>query len=126
MLPSILARQYQEGLIDYIDTSFPITNPIFKGSIRNMLNTKDAVFHEPYVAVRLPFRQCVKKGTVRCLLYTFFYCITFHGGFSPLIFLIGLMSVYFLYPCCNQVAHQCGTSLGTAFGHDISCAVAFF
>ena len=49
MLPSILARQYQEGLIDYIDTSFPITNPIFKGSIRNMLNTKDAVFHEPYV-----------------------------------------------------------------------------
>ena len=47
MLPSILARQYQEGLIDYIDTSFPITNPIFKGSIRNMLNTKDAVFHEP-------------------------------------------------------------------------------
>ena len=38
MLPSILARQYQEGLIDYIDTSFPITNPIFKGSIRNMLN----------------------------------------------------------------------------------------
>ncbi|RKM63016.1 DEAD/DEAH box helicase [Butyrivibrio sp. XB500-5] len=56
MLPSILARQYQEGLIDYIDTSFPITNPIFKGSIRNMLNTKDAVFHEPYVAVRLPFR----------------------------------------------------------------------
>ena len=56
MLPSILARQYQEGLIDYIDTSFPITNPIFKGSIRNMLNTKDTVFHEPYVAVRLPFR----------------------------------------------------------------------
>jgi len=56
MLPSILARQYQEGLIDYIDTSFPITNPVFKGSIRNMLNTKDAVFHEPYVAVRLPFR----------------------------------------------------------------------
>jgi len=56
MLPSILARQYQEGMIDYIDTSFPITNSIFKDSLRNMLNTKDAVFHEPYVAVRLPFR----------------------------------------------------------------------
>lgn len=49
MLPSILARQYQEGLIDYIDTSFPITNPIFKGSIRNMLNTKDAVFHDKVI-----------------------------------------------------------------------------
>ena len=45
MLPSILARQYQEGLIDYIDTSFPITNSIFKDSLRNMLNTKDSVFH---------------------------------------------------------------------------------
>ena len=56
MLPSILARQYQEGMIDYIDTSFPITNSVFKGSLRNMLNTKDAVFHDPYVAVRLPFR----------------------------------------------------------------------
>ena len=56
MLPSILARQYQEGLIDYIDTSFPITNSVFKDSLRNMLKTKDAVFHEPYVAVRLPFR----------------------------------------------------------------------
>lgn len=56
MLPSILARQYQEGLIDYIDTSFPITNSVFKDSLRNMLNTKDAVFHEPYIAVRLPFR----------------------------------------------------------------------
>ena len=56
MLPSILARQYQEGLIDYIDTSFPITNSVFKGSLKEMLHTKGAVFHEPYVAVRLPFR----------------------------------------------------------------------
>ena len=56
MLPSVLARQYQEGLIDYIDTTFPITNSVFKDSLRNMLNTEDAVFHEPYVAVRLPFR----------------------------------------------------------------------
>lgn len=56
MLPSILARQYQEGLIDYIETSFPITNSVFKDSLKNMLHTKDAVFHEPYIAVRLPFR----------------------------------------------------------------------
>ena len=62
MLPSIFARQYQEGLIDYIDTSFPITNSIFKDSLRNMLNTKDSVFHEPYVAVRLPFRVYEGEG----------------------------------------------------------------
>ena len=58
MLPSILARQYQEGLIDYIDTSFPITNPIFKGSIRNMLNTKDAVFMK---AIRTYLRRFISR-----------------------------------------------------------------
>lgn len=56
MLPSVLARQLQEGLIDYIDTTFPITNSVFKNSLKEMLETKDAVFHEPYIAVRLPFR----------------------------------------------------------------------
>lgn len=56
MLPSVLAKQLQAGLVDYIDTTFPITNSVFKDSLRNMLKTKDSVFHEPYVAVRLPFR----------------------------------------------------------------------
>ncbi|MDR0949379.1 MAG: DEAD/DEAH box helicase [Lachnospiraceae bacterium] len=56
MLPSILARQLQEGLSDYIKTTFPMTNPPFKGSIESLLAAKDSVFHEPYVGVRLPFR----------------------------------------------------------------------
>lgn len=56
MLPSVLARQFEQGLKDYIETTFPITNPVFKDSLKNMLKQRDAVFHEPYVAVRLPFR----------------------------------------------------------------------
>ncbi len=56
MLPSILAKQLQRGLSDYIKTTFPMTTPAFRGSVHNMLNTKDSVFHEPYVTVRLPFR----------------------------------------------------------------------
>lgn len=56
MLPSILANQLQQGLADYIKTTFPMTNPAFQGSLEKMLATKDSVFHEPYVAVRLPFR----------------------------------------------------------------------
>lgn len=56
MLPSVLAGQLQEGLADYIETTFPMTNPTFEGSLKNMLASKDSVFHEPYVAVRLPFR----------------------------------------------------------------------
>ncbi|MDO5138621.1 MAG: DEAD/DEAH box helicase, partial [Oscillospiraceae bacterium] len=56
MIPSILARQIQSGLTDYIDTTFPITNLVFKDSLKKMLAEPKKVFHEPYVAVRLPFR----------------------------------------------------------------------
>lgn len=63
MLPSILARQLQKGLGDYIETTFPMTNEPFKGSVHNMLATKDSVYHEPYVAVRLPFRVAESMPT---------------------------------------------------------------
>lgn len=56
MIPSVLAGQIQSGLRDYIDTTFPITNLVFKDSLKNMLSEPKKVFHEPYVAVRLPFR----------------------------------------------------------------------
>lgn len=56
MLPSILAGQLQKGIGDYIETTFPMTNEPFKGSIRKMLANKASLYHEPYVAVRLPFR----------------------------------------------------------------------
>lgn len=56
MLPSILAKQLQKGIGDYIKTTFPMTNEPFRGSVRKMLDTKDSVYHEPYVSVRLPFR----------------------------------------------------------------------
>jgi len=56
MLPSVLAGKLQQGLADYIKTTFPMTNPSFQGSLEKMLATKDSVFHEPYVALRLPFR----------------------------------------------------------------------
>ena len=56
MIPSVLAKQLEQGLSDYIETTFPMTNPVFKESLRRMLETKGSVFHEPYIAVRLPFR----------------------------------------------------------------------
>ena len=64
MLPSILAKQMEKGIGDYIETTFPMTNEPFKGSIRKMLETRDSVYHEPYVSVRLPFR--VAKSMPTC------------------------------------------------------------
>lgn len=56
MLPTILAKQLQDGICDYIRTTFPMTNEPFQGSIDKMLSTKDSVYHAPFTAVRLPFR----------------------------------------------------------------------
>lgn len=63
MLPSILARQLQKGIGDYIETTFPMTNEPFKGSVQKMLSNKGSVYHEPYVAVRLPFRVAEEMPT---------------------------------------------------------------
>ena len=63
MLPSILAKQLEKGIGDYIETTFPMTNAPFKGSIQKMLETKDSVYHEPYVSVRLPFRVAEEMPT---------------------------------------------------------------
>ena len=63
MLPSILARQLEKGIGDYIETTFPMTNAPFKGSIQNMLKQQGSVCHEPYVAVRLPFRVAEEMPT---------------------------------------------------------------
>ncbi|NLC25344.1 MAG: DEAD/DEAH box helicase, partial [Fastidiosipila sp.] len=63
MLPSILAEQLQRGISDYIETTFPMSNEPFRGSLQNMLQTKSSVFHEPYIAVQLPFRVADEMPT---------------------------------------------------------------
>lgn len=56
MLPSVLAKQLQKGIGDYIETTFPMTNEPFKDSLSRILASKEALYHNPYIAVRLPFR----------------------------------------------------------------------
>ena len=47
MLPSILAKQLQKGIGDYIETTFPMTNEPFKGSVEKMLANKGSVYQQP-------------------------------------------------------------------------------
>ena len=61
MLPSILAGQLKQGIKDYIRTTFPMTNEPFAGSLDAMFDGNDAVFHQPYVSVKLPFRKASAK-----------------------------------------------------------------
>lgn len=43
MLPSILASQLEKGIGDYIETTFPMSNAPFKGSVAEMLAQKGSV-----------------------------------------------------------------------------------
>ena len=56
MIPSVLASRFREGLKDYMETSYPITSPLFEDSLHEFLDREDAFFHEPYISVKLPFR----------------------------------------------------------------------
>jgi DEAD/DEAH box helicase domain-containing protein len=59
MLPTILAKHLQTSLQDYINSMYPMVNSGFRDSLLNLFKTKNAVFHEPYVSVGLPFRMAV-------------------------------------------------------------------
>ncbi len=61
MIPSILIKQLQNGLVEYLDTTFPISNELFSGTISNFLREKDKVFREPYLSVKLPFKKSEKN-----------------------------------------------------------------
>ena len=61
MIPSVLAKQLKKGLKDYIETTFPMTNILFKDTMAEMLQEKNAVFHEPYFSIPLPFRLAERE-----------------------------------------------------------------
>lgn len=61
MLPSLVARDIQDGLKNFLRTSFPVTTPGFmhgKGSfIESFLDTPGALCKGPWLEIKLPFRS---------------------------------------------------------------------
>src|SRR5579863_1419065 len=57
MIPSVIARQIQRGVEDFLLTTFPITNPFFAGALEKLLATPGMLFRGPYLSIKLPFVQ---------------------------------------------------------------------
>lgn len=55
MIPSVISRQVERGVKDFLRTTFPITNPFFSGALEKLLAKPDALFRGPYVSIKLPF-----------------------------------------------------------------------
>ena len=62
MIPMVLARHIQSGLADYVETTFPMTNKPFRGSIRKLAHQEGMLSQEPFVSVKLPFRVVGKHA----------------------------------------------------------------
>ena len=56
MIPTILAKQLERGLVDYIKTTFPMLNEPFNNSLDSLFKD-NALMHEPFVGLRLPFKK---------------------------------------------------------------------
>jgi hypothetical protein len=85
MLPSVLAQQLEQGLKDYLDTTFPVSMPVFKNSLQDLVNRSQALFKGPYISVKLFFLPST---------------ITYNEGFTFIfIFSLQKFSKLLIYRC---------------------------
>ena len=56
MIPSVLSKQVQRGIEDFLKTTFPISNPFFEGIVDRLIDSRDELFKGPYLSMKLPFR----------------------------------------------------------------------
>jgi len=51
MIPSVLAHHVEQGIKDFLRTTFPVTTPFFSTVIERLLNEPGNLFKGPYVDI---------------------------------------------------------------------------
>ena len=57
MIPSVVARQVRETVLDYLRTTFALADSEFERALFDFLDSEEGLFKGPYVDIRLPFRN---------------------------------------------------------------------
>ncbi|WP_136797070.1 DEAD/DEAH box helicase [Desulfosediminicola ganghwensis] len=57
MIPSVLAQHVEQGVKDFLRTTFPVTTPHFDEVLERLLEEPGNVFKGPYLDIQLPFQQ---------------------------------------------------------------------
>jgi len=57
MIPSVLAQHVEQGIKDFLRTTFPVTTSCFSGMLNNFLDEPGNLFKGPYLNIQLPFHQ---------------------------------------------------------------------
>ena len=62
MIPSVLSQHVEQGIKDFLRTTFPVTTPFFSTILERLLSKPGNIFKGPYLDIQLPFQQG-KGGT---------------------------------------------------------------
>ena len=57
MIPTAVGREARTNLLDYLKTTFGLSDHEFEGALFKYLSGPEGLFRGPYLDVRLPFRQ---------------------------------------------------------------------
>jgi len=57
MIPSVLAQHVEQGIKDFLRTTFPVTTPFFSNILETFLNEPGNVFKGPFLDIQLPFQE---------------------------------------------------------------------
>ncbi len=64
MIPSVLANQIRATLLDYLETTFALSDPEFRRALFGHLDGPKGLFKGPYVDVRLPFKTASARTRI--------------------------------------------------------------
>ena len=56
MIPSVLAQHVEQGVKDFLRTTFPVASPLFADTIEQLLEEPGNLFKGPYLDIQLPFQ----------------------------------------------------------------------
>jgi DEAD/DEAH box helicase domain-containing protein len=59
MIPSVVARQVRETILDYLRTTYALADADLESTLFEFLNSENGLFKGPYIDIRLPFRKVV-------------------------------------------------------------------
>jgi len=64
MIPTVVARQTRETVLDYLRTTFALADDGLADALFAFLDSENGLFRGPYVDVRLPFRKAPRETTI--------------------------------------------------------------
>ena len=64
MIPSVVTQQVRETVLDYLRTTFALSDPAFERGLFEYLDGEEGLFKGPYLDIGLPFAKADEGADV--------------------------------------------------------------